>query len=462
MKLFATLALTFPIAVAWNASADDSVDTPEVSAPSLPSAGGDEPKDDVGRATQMEERLAELEARMRQADQQAPEPSRLSFNGYIDFGFFVPLGNGGVGWIRDNGNEMFPEHSDYAWTFVGDILATQINSRGEVADLGDGPGVTRFDSVNSNGAPGFLVNEVNLRVGYQLNDQAIVRSSINLLPRTGSDFSLGDFFDLDIAELEYVLTEDGSTSVFIGKTLPVFGIEYKDRKSDQRFGIVPSLIDRYTSGTQLGIKARTKLFNDFLILAAAVSNGSSSTEQFHFYSEVDQNSGKTLSGRVAFHLPIGDMISALSGDTLEIGGSGEWGPQDRASDNSGATVFFGADLTYSSADFAIKAQWMRGKAPGRAEQEVWSLELNDSGFVEIDWMIHPMFGVLARGELRDAIVTLGQERIYLTKNWRATGGAKVVVNQHVAIKAEYLHNGEYGGILSFDDDMFTSSLVLSY
>jgi hypothetical protein len=55
---------------------------------------------------------------------------------------------------RTPGHEQMPQYSQYAWTFLGDILATTINTRGEVADLGDSPGADRFDSVNSNGAPG--------------------------------------------------------------------------------------------------------------------------------------------------------------------------------------------------------------------------------------------------------------------------------------------------------------------
>ena len=66
-------------------------------------------------------------------------------------------------------------------------------------------------------------------------------------------------------------TSDGKTSIFIGKTMGVFGIEYKERRSDQRFGITPSLIGRYTDGPVLGIKARSKLFNDWLILAGSVT-----------------------------------------------------------------------------------------------------------------------------------------------------------------------------------------------
>ena len=63
---------------------------------------------------------------------------------------------------------------------------------------------------------------------------------------------MGDFMDVDLAEMEYVVTDDGNTSFFAGKIMPVFGIEYKERKSDQRFGITPSLVQRYTSGPAAG------------------------------------------------------------------------------------------------------------------------------------------------------------------------------------------------------------------
>ncbi len=72
-----------------------------------------------------------------------------------------------------------------------------------------------------------------------------------------------------------------------------------------------------------------------------------------------------------------------------------------------------------------------------------------------------------RGEYRDALVWLGDpaaaegaERIYVTKVWRATAGLRYAPSEHVTLKAEYLHNGEYGGIPTIRDDVFTSSLIL--
>lgn len=409
------------------------------------------------------EKFREMEERLRVLEQANLDGSPLAIHGYVDFGVFVPNGNAGIGWIRDVGNAQFPQYSNYSWTFLGDILATTINSRGEVADVGDAPGIERFDSVDSFGAPGFLVNEVNFRVDYALSSRAFARSSVNFIPRSSNlDFAIGDFLDVDLAELELVATKDGGTSIFAGKMLPVFGIEYKDRRADQRFGVTPSLLHRYTSGSQLGVKVRSKLFRNWLILAASVTNNTSTTEQFHFYREVDSNSGKTLNGRIAVNVPIGDFISTVAGDSLEIGVSGEWGPQDRATNNKENIWFAGVDLTYTGSTFAIKGQWMRGEAPGSSSERVWGLKLNDSGYVEIDWLVVPYVGVLARAEFRDAVVTLGTERLYLTKSMRFTGGAKLVFNSHVALKAEYLHNREYGGIEEFPNDVFVSSLVLSY
>src|SRR5437773_2129966 len=360
-------------------AAQTSAQYERTAAPSLPDSASDEPAPTPDRLQTLEGRINELGERLRESEEAAQKRvSPLSWNGYVDFGFFVPLGNDGVGWVRDVGNAQFPQYANYSWVFLGDILATAVNTRGEVANLGnaDAPGLIppRFDSISSNGAAGFILNEINLRPRFQLSDRAIMRASVNFIPRTGSDFALGDFIDADVGELEYLLTADGKTSLFVGKSMPVFGIEYKDRKSDQRFGITPSLIARYTTGSQLGIKIRSKLLDDYLILAASVTNGSSTIEMFHFYSEIDQNNGKTLNGRAAVSLPIGRLFHKE--DHLEIGVSGEWGPQDRATDNAGKMWFAGLDLQYLGDNLWVKGQLIRGKSPGDGPMGVWGLDLH--------------------------------------------------------------------------------------
>jgi hypothetical protein len=434
--------------------------------PSQPATDAGEPlapAPEEQRSVLLEQELQELRERLQKVeDERRNDASPLSVTGYVDLGFFAPLGNNGVGWLRDVNNRQFPQFSGYAWTFVGDILGSPVNSRGEAADLGDAPAIDRFDSVDSNGAPGFIVNEVNLNLGYTLADSAILRASMNFMPRSASqDFAIGDFLEVDLAELEYVLSDDGQTSIFVGKILPVFGIEYKDRKSDQRFGITPSLIARYTTGPQLGAKIRSKLFDNWLILAASVTNNTSTVEQFDFYREIDRNVGKTLNGRVALSVPLAG-IGALAGDHLELGVSGEWGAQDNDTRSDREVTFIGADLQYQSTNFSLQAQIMKGKAPGTIDETVWALDLHPSGYVELDWQAHAQLGFLVRADLRDAFVHLGSERAYVTNQARFTGGLRWLFNPHMILKTEYYHNQELGDIEQFGNDMFTSSLLLVY
>ena len=120
-------------------------------------------------------------------------------------------------------------------------------SRGEPADLGNPPGVDRQDLIDSNGAPSFIVNEVNLTVNAALADGVIGKASVDFLPRTGTDFRLGDAFEVDIASLEWQVGAQRRTSIYVGKFDSVLGIEYRSREANQRFGITPSLIARSTA-----------------------------------------------------------------------------------------------------------------------------------------------------------------------------------------------------------------------
>ncbi|MES1206839.1 MAG: hypothetical protein ABUS79_12955 [Pseudomonadota bacterium] len=420
----------------------------------------------------LQQQMQDLEARLDETRNIATfRRPIVTVGGYVDFGFFVPEGTG-VGVVQDLGpNRSFPQFANqYSWVFLGDLLAPAVNSRGEPASLGNFPGVNRFDSVDSTGAPSFIVNEVNLRLDAAVARNALATASVDFMPRSGREFSLGDFMEVDLAQLEWMPTPSGRTSIFVGKFESVVGIEYRDRKSTERFGVTPSLIARYTTGTPLGIKVRSKLGDEErVVVAAAITNGSSTTEQFHFYDEIDSNAGKTVSGRVSVRpLPAGVT-------DLEVGLSGEWGPQDHALDSTHYLWFVGVDLLAHVGALDVKAQFLKGGAPGQIgapadpNHQPYGLKLHYGGYLELDWMATPLFGFLARGEVRDADVWLGDaasltggDRLYITRQWRLTAGVRVVVNQHIAAKAEYLHNGEYGGIPQIPDDVFTTSLVLSY
>jgi hypothetical protein len=401
------------------------------------------------------DRLQELEAKLVMAEQSRKARFPVKISGFGDVGAFATQGDG-TGWRRDAGHVMFPDRGDYAWVFYGDLLATTVNTRGDVADLGDSPGIDRFDSISSNGSPTFLVNELNVRVDAGLSSRALFTSSLNFTPRSGGNFRLGDAVDADLVQLEWMPTASGKHSLFVGKVDSVIGVEYKTRRAHQRFGITPSLLARYTTGTAVGIKGRSKLFDDHVVLAAAITNGSFGTEQFHFFSEIDSNSFKTLSGRASFRLPIG------TGGTFEVGASGQYGTQDGTPDGAGAMWFYGAEAELELQRLAVKAAWMKGKAPGDEVTMTYSLDLKQGGYVETNFLLTSVIGLLARAEFRDAEVAESRERLYITKNWRATAGMRFTLSPNAVIKAEYLHNGSYGGVPNIPDDVVTTSAVLAF
>jgi hypothetical protein len=296
------------------------------------------PVDTQTQINDLRERMLDLEQRLDQTRQVATARRPIvSVSGYVDAGFFATQGTG-AGIIQDSGAagaRAYPEYMNrYGWVFLGDILSTAVNSRGEAADLGEFAGIDRFDSVNSNGAPGFIINEVNLTLNAALSSSALATASVNFVPRSGHDFNIGDFVEVDIAQLEWMATRDGRTSIFVGKFDSVIGIEYRERKASQRFGITPTLMARYTTGTPIGLKVRSKFLDgDRIVVAAALTNGSSTTEQFHFYDEVDSNAGKTASGRLS--------VKPAPALDLEIGLSGEYGSQESGARQPGPDVVLG-------------------------------------------------------------------------------------------------------------------------
>ena len=228
------------------------------------------------------------------------------------------------------------------------------------------------------------------------------------MPRSGREFSLGDFMEVDLAQLEWMPTPSGRTSIFVGKFESVVGIEYRERKSTERFGVTPSLIARYTTGTPLGIKVRSKLGDeragrrrrgDHQRVVDAPSSFISTTR-----------STATRARRSAAACPCGRCRRRRR---LEVGVSGEWGPQDHALDSTHYLWFAGVDLLAHVGALDVKAQFLKGGAPGQIgapadpNHQPYGLKLHYGGYVELDWMATPLVGFLARGEVRDADVWLG-------------------------------------------------------
>src|SRR4051812_2314353 len=149
-------------------------------------AGGDqddeqpEEQPDEGEPPAVEdlaERIGDLERRLADSEAAAAEKRPVvTVSGYVDSGFFAPQGSGS-GVVQDVGppqSRHFPEYANkFAWVFLGDLLSTAVNSRGDPADLGNLPGVNRQDTIRSGGTPSFIVNEVNLTTQASVGSQAL-------------------------------------------------------------------------------------------------------------------------------------------------------------------------------------------------------------------------------------------------------------------------------------------------
>lgn len=440
MRAPATLALTLLLALP--ARADDLTD----------------------RIEKLEDELKEMKEQLKQVQ---PVVGRVS--GYIDFGFFR-VGGDGSGIRPDLGNVNFPEYRNVipggSWVFMGDPLSTMINSRGEPADTGPSRAIM-FNPVHAGSSPSFILNALNVSLFAGIGDTLIVQGIFDLAPRSRDVSSpdgtfLGDFLDVKLAYAEWRPKIDGfALSIFAGKFDSVLGIEYRSEESPDRIGVTPSLICRYTCGRPLGLKARARFGDDLFVINLAVSNGSSFLEMFPFYDETDVNDGKTVSARISTKLPI------ASG--LEIGVSGMIGPQDNQTSDSVIQYHIGADLHLEAGDFDLQAEIVKGEAdgatdptPGAPPCGVAPCLYYKGAYGQLAWRMTNWLMPYARVDWRDATHQSGASFIYISDLMRVTGGLRLELGTSVIIKAEYTVNRELGRIPQFDDDIFTSSLVVKY
>ena len=193
--------------------------------------------------------------------------------------------------------------------------------------------------------------------------------------------------------------------------------------------------------------------DDRVVLAVAATNGSATTEQFHFYDEVDsqrrQDHQRPALGEAA--------APARSRDRAV----GEYGSQDRALDSRDPLWFVGVDLLGHFGAVDIKAQCLSGQVGGRAPDRlydpnappVWPrpeerrlprARLDDHVAARRAWAAASS----ATRSSGSAIPTAdrgGRPALHHEVLARHRRGA-AVINEHVVLKAEYLHNGEYGQV----------------
>jgi hypothetical protein len=284
-------------------------------------------------------------------------------------------------------------------------------------------------------------------------------------PTAPATTNLGDYIDIKLAYAEYTVPTNRFDLRFtIGKFDSVLGIEYRSQESPDRITVTPSLICRYTCGRPIGLKARGRFFDDLLIIALAVTNGSSFVEFFPFYDEIDVNIFKTVSGRIASRLPIGAG--------LEIGASGAFGAQDFQASNNVYQWHWGVDLHLEVRDLDLRAEYVSGAAEGHDTAATSSSPAVTCGDTQclhyqgaygqvayraLNWLMP-----YARVDWRDAVHQYGASFAYLSDLVRLTVGARVDIGESVILKAEYILDRELGPIPQFPNDVLTTSMVVKY
>ena len=535
----------------------------EVSPTSEPAA---KPVDLRARLDALEQQNNDLTSRLKDLEKRLTivtnPPTAVTIRGYIDFGFFAFFrgnGSGITNYTPNPGSEAqysgiadagarntairndarvqrFPEFfapcgydagnavmqcprapiggmNQSRWHFLGDPLATAINSAGHPADTRsqNNPSQTSqavpYDYIQSGGRPTFIINEINVTPAAKLGAGFQAVTSINFYPRTASvsvgdkqdggsvqpagPTKVGDYLWVDLAYLEYSTSfrnDRHKLSIFAGRFDPNIGIEYRVRKAPDRFGVTPSLICRYSCGTPLGIKARGQFFDEFLTVAFAVHNSASYQEQlFRFAEDTDKKYMKTLSGRASIHCNEKNHCQKFN---LEVGLSGEFGGEVDGFYNVGQSEFdpfikqwtVDVDLHFEYRGFELRAEYLRTQADGYIGSATKpSLpRLNAQGaYFEGSYQILNWLGALVRWDVRDAIhVDYSVPFAYDSLLWRLTVGARVDINHNIAVKAEFLHIQPFGrmaeGLADMRDpngmgtagdfaaDYITTSLVLRY
>jgi hypothetical protein len=418
----------------------------------------DEP-DLAERVAALEEALAEQKVVTERLAQEAEAKRAVQvvFSGYIDVGFFAVGGNGSG--VRKDYARTVANTSDIlsSWVLIGDPLSTTINSRGDVADLGDSRAL-RFDPIHSQGRPSFLVNAVNLGLAGTVGDELSFHAMLDFLPRdaliTGAAF--GDFIDVKLAWARWE-RELGPVRLAIsaGKFESLHGLEYRAQEAPARLTVTPSLLCRYTCGRPVGLKAQAWFLDGALEATLALTNGSTQQELFPWSNESDWNGFKTVHGRVFGRL----------GTVMELSLSGAVGAQDRQPDDGLLQWHLGAGARLTLDALLFQVEVVGGRAPGKAAAGVPCAAASCINYLGayglFAYKIAHVVSPYARVDWRQSSMRNGRLYAYESNELRATLGLRVEPVKRLLLKAEYTFNAELFGV-PFDDDVFTSSVVVSW
>ncbi|MCB9674807.1 MAG: hypothetical protein H6737_06795 [Alphaproteobacteria bacterium] len=381
----------------------------------------------------------------------------LQQEGYLDVGWFDAQGDG-VSYEWDVRNRVLGEGPNGAFTevpraYFGDPWANMVNSQGSSADLGLGrTGLPRFDPIQSHGNPTFLVNRFHHEIAVDQGEQLGVRAGLNVEPRSGFLGSPGDVIAVDTAYVVWRPMRDSDLKLYAGRLESGFGREYRYRHASARMGITPSIVARYLIGLQTGLRVRGT-YRRWLGYSVAVTNGSSTTEEFgHLNNDLDVNGIPTGTVRVGalMRRPV----------RLEVGASGQVGPQDGQPDPGVIGWQVGVDGRLDAGRLTVEVEGVISHQPGDGSPKSERLDAR-GGYVTVEVRPIVQLGVYGRVDWRDADL-VAWPNLYVSNVLRLTGGAHVDLSRAIAVKAEYLHLAELMAGTSIRDDVLTTSLVFRY
>ena len=391
-------------------------------------------------------------------EEASASPFRVS--GYVDVGFAKAQGRG---------SSFHPDDTRVPADYGVDSFAPAVNSRGEVASLNaSGRFVNGFlpRTVDIGGNASFLLNTASLDLFYEpASAPVLVFARTQFLPRFEKD-SGGTRLMLQQAFGRVTPFSGHELTLTVGRFDSVFGIEYLENESPIRTGITPSLMARYTTGHQLGVKSfyRRQLpaLSSAVSLNVAVTNGSSRVESL-------QTADLSLTGMPFVSARLGYELQLL-GLQVKLGASGQTGARNDQNDAHVRQTQLGADARLTAGWLSLAAEYVRardaaGTAPGK------HTGVGDF-FYASSFSMDGLYGTLALAvpveaeALRTATVYGRYDRraaefhgfgAILTS--RYTVGARLDFWSVLSLKAEYLFNRENAGAPRVDNDVFTAAAV---
>lgn len=391
-------------------------------------------------------------------EQESASPFRIS--GYVDVGFAKAQGTG---------SSFVPDDTRVPADYGVDAFAPAVNSRGEVASLdAGGRFVNGFlpRTVDIGGRGSFLLNTVSLDLFYEPSSAPVlVFARTQFLPRFEKG-SGGTKLLLQQAFGRVTPFSGHEFMISLGRFDSVFGIEYLENESPLRTGITPSLMARYTTGPQLGIKAlyRRQLpsLSSAVSLNVAVTNGSSRVDSL-------QTPDLSLTGMPFVSARLGYELQLLRLQ-VKLGASGQTGARNDQNDSRVHQTQLGADARLTAGWFSLSGEYVRardgaGTAPGKYTG------LGDY-FYASGFAMNGFYGTLALAVPVEA-EALRMATLYGRYDRRAaefhgfggiltsryTVGARLDFWSVLSLKAEYLFNRENAGAPRVDNDVFAASAV---